>query len=202
MVAPPALTKPGRYRKILTRKKRKLNARLRALKLQHPSSPGIQNLKDKLSIIQLKIRDSIFNQLKFKESKVIQSIKDNPSFFFSYAKQKAKVKSSIGPLLDPDGTFHSSPKKMADLLQSQYTSVFSDPNDPKAKLSHLTVNFLEPLTDFTFSPADIQAAIDEIDENSSCGENDIPAKVLRQCRENLSYPIYLLWEESLKVVKI
>ena len=66
VVAPPALTKPGRYRKILTRKKRKLNARLRALKLQHPSSPGIQNLREKLSIIQLKIRDSIFSQLQFK----------------------------------------------------------------------------------------------------------------------------------------
>ena len=91
---------------------------------------------------------------------------------------------------------------MADLLQCQYTSVFSDPNDPKAKLSPLNVNFLEPLTDFTFSPAEIQAAIEEIDENSSCGENDIPAKVLRQCRTNLSYPIYLLWEESLKEGKI
>ena len=32
--------------------------------------------------------------------------------------------------------------------------------------------------------------------------NHIPAKVLRQCRTNLSYPIYLLWEESLKEGKI
>ena len=38
--------------------------------------------------------------------------------------------------------------------------------------------------------------------NASCGENDIPAKVLRQCRANLSYPIYLIWEESLNEGKI
>ena len=99
----------------------------------------------------------------------------------------------IGPLFDPDGTFHTSPKIMADLLQSQYTPVFSDPDDPKAKMSPLSPQFLEPLTDFTFFPANTQADIEEIDENSSCGENDIPAKVLRQCRSNLSYPIYLLW---------
>ena len=86
--------------------------------------------------------------------------------------------------------------------QSQYTSVFSDPNDPKAKMSPLSPQFMEPLKDFIFSPADIQGAIEEIDENSSCGENDIPAKVLRQCRFNLSYPIYLLWEESLNEGKI
>ena len=91
---------------------------------------------------------------------------------------------------------------MSNLLQCQYTSVFSDPDDPRAKMSPLNAQFTEPLTDFTFSPADIQAAIEEIDENSSCGENDIPAKVLRQCRANLSYPIYLLWEESLKEGKI
>ena len=35
-------------------------------------------------------------------------------------------------------------------------------------------------------------------ENSSCGENDIPAIVLKNCKEELSHPIHLLWEESLK----
>ena len=129
VVSPPTLTKPARFRKILTRKKRKLNARLRAIKIHHPSSSGITKLRDNLAIIQLKIKDSIFAQLQFKEAKVIQSINDNPRVFFSYAKQKSKVKSLIGPLLDPDGNFHTSPKSMADLLQSQYSTVFSDPED-------------------------------------------------------------------------
>ena len=80
--------------------------------------------------------------MQFKESKVIQSIKDNTSFIFSYAKQKAKVKSSIGHLLDPDGTFHTSPKSMSNLLQCQYTSVFSDPDDPRAKMSPLNAQFM------------------------------------------------------------
>ena len=40
--------------------------------------------------------------------------------------------------------------------------------------------------------------IEEIDENASCGQNDITAKVFKQCKANLSYPIYLIWEESLK----
>lgn len=78
-------------------------------------------------------------------------------------------------------------------LQTHFTSVFSDPDDPKVRMPTFSPQFSQPLTDFTFSPADIQSAIEGIDENSSCGENDMPAKVLRKCRSNLSYPIYLLW---------
>ena len=205
-VSPPSISKPARFRKSLTRKKRKLNARLNALRQHQPSSPYIQELieklRDDLAVIQLQIKDSIFAQQKFKESKVLDSIKDNPRCFFSYAKQKSKVKSSVGPLIDKHGVFQTSSKSMADLLQSQFTSVFSDPNDPKAKAPKLHPQFSEPLIDFTFTPADIMKAIEEIDENASCGENDIPAKVLRQCRAHLSYPIYLIWEESLKEGKI
>ena len=99
VITPPSLSKPARFRRTLSRKKRKLNARLNALQSHHlhPTSPTIQKLKSELNIIQLKIKDSIYSQLKFKESKVIQSIKDNPRFFVSFAKQKSKVKSSIAP---------------------------------------------------------------------------------------------------------
>ena len=139
-VSPPSISKPARFRKSLTRKKRKLNARLNALRQHQPSSPYIQELieklRDDLAVIQLQIKDSIFAQQKFKESKVLDSIKDNPRCFFSYAKQKSKVKSSVGPLIDKHGVFQTSSKSMADLLQSQFTSVFSDPNDPKAPKLH------------------------------------------------------------------
>ena len=73
------------------------HVRLNALQSHHHTSPTIQKLKNELNVTQLKIKDSIYYQLKFKESKVIQSIKDNPRFFFSFAKQKSKVKSSIAP---------------------------------------------------------------------------------------------------------
>jgi len=202
VISAPTVSKPARFRRTLTRKKRKLNARLKALKLHQPFSPYIQKIRDNLAIIQLQIKDSYFAQQRSKESKVLESIKDNNRVFFSFAKQKSKAKSSIGPLLDELGVFQTCPKSMSNLLQTQFTSVQSDPNDPSAKMPKLDPQFSQPLTDFKFSPADIQLAIEEIDENASCGQDDIPAKVLRQCRVNLSYPIYLLWEESLNEGKI
>ena len=91
---------------------------------------------------------------------------------------------------------------MADFLQSQYSSVFSNADDLNAKTPLLNPQLSQPLIDFSFTTADIQKAIEEIDENSSCGDKYIPAKVLRQCRANLSYPIYIVWEESLNQGKI
>ena len=54
--------------------------------------------------------------------------KKNPSYFYSYAKKFSRVKSKIGPLKDDQGYFVSDPKQMANMLQRQFCSVFSDPN--------------------------------------------------------------------------
>ena len=39
-------------------------------------------------------------------------------------------------------------------------------------------------------------AIDKIDTYSACGEDDIPAMVLKNCKLKLSYPIMLIWRHS------
>ena len=61
--------------------------------------------------------------------------------FTQYNKRVSKLKSNIGTLIDKDGVLQTDPKIMADLLQHQYTSVFSDPNchlkkSPLLKLKH------------------------------------------------------------------
>ena len=53
--------------------------------------------------------------------------------FTQYNKRVSKLKSNIGTLIDKDGVLQTDPKIMADLLQHQYTSVFSDPNCPLKK---------------------------------------------------------------------
>ena len=47
-----------------------------------------------------------------------------------------------------------------------------------------------------FTPDDIKRAIDEIGTYSSGGDNDIPAIVLKNCKDELSYPIWKIWKES------
>ena len=87
---------------------------------------------------------------------------------------------------------------MADLLQQQYTGVFSDPNSKNKKSPDLNIECENIIEDIEFSREDIIAAIDEISENAACGEDDIPAIVLKRCKKSLSYPVMSIWKESMQ----
>ena len=65
------------------------------------------------------------------ESKVIDSIKKNSKYFFTYAKKKSKIRSNIGPLLNCNGELTQRSKEMADILADQYAKVFSKPKQPQ-----------------------------------------------------------------------
>ena len=105
--------------------------------------------------------------------------KNNPRYFFSYDKKFSKLRSNIGPLKDGNGTLHHGPENMAQLLQEQFSSVFSNPENTELKdTTNSLPGILSTLNSFDFNEEDIIEAIDKIDPNSSASENDIPAKVI------------------------
>ena len=88
---------------------------------------------------------------------------------------------------------------MGDLLQDQYTSVFSNP-------AHDSINPAEffadddtgnGLNDITFSILDIIKAINELSNTAAAGPDGISAFFLKQCKESIACPLYLLYRESL-----
>ena len=84
------------------------------------------------------------------------------------------------------------------MLQEQYTRVFSDPNSPDKKSPNINIDCEHRIVDILFGRDDIISAINEISENSACGEDDIPAIVLKRCKNSLSYPIMCIWKESMQ----
>ena len=187
-----------RNRKTLRRRKRKVKSQINAIVDKNPNSQKLDKLRAEVHDIECKIKESIGNQSHYKEKKAVEAIRKNPRYFFSYAKQFAKKKSSVGPLLNSDGTLEHNPKTMADILSNQYSSVFSDPSSPQKEAPNIKTKVKENLSNFEFSSEDIITAINEINENSACGENDIPAIILKKCKTTVAYPIWLIWEESLR----
>ena len=106
------------------------------------------------------------------------------------------MKSQIGPLYDAKGNLQQDPSTMANLLQDQYASVFSDPHSPDKQIHAPDRTSRIRLYDISFSISDIEEAIDEIDQYAACGDGDIPAKFLKECKSAISYPIALIWKES------
>ena len=188
-----------RERDILRRRKRKVKPQIKALTEKNSSSNKLDKLRSELYDIEEKIKESITNQQASREAKALESIKRNPRYFYSYAKQFSKQASTVGPLLTESGNLEHKPKEMADILQNQYSSVFSDPSSTKKESPNIDVNLESTLSDINFTHEDIISAINEISENSACGENDIPAIILKKCKSTLCNPLLLIWEESLRL---
>ena len=109
------------------------------------------------------------SNLNSEERNIIKDIKDNPKSFFSYVKSKSKSKSLISLLIDKRNNIVTDPKKMADLFQDFFTSVFSDPGVPDKKMPDFTKpNIVKPLEPLTYNLQDIETAIDDIKESAGC----------------------------------
>ena len=186
---------------ILNRKRRKLQSRLKSAE-EIPRSPTTQiaSLQNKLALIHVDIRDAINSDLLYREQQAVGKIKENQKYFYSYAKQFSKKKESISMLFDDKGQIKTSPKELADILQTQFISVFSDLS--KANWSEATFNpspiqvpFADELMEFTID--DIIAAIDKIYQNAASGPDEMPAKLLKNCKNSIAIPIHLIWSHSL-----
>ena len=85
---------------------------------------------------------------------------------------------------------------MAELLQEQYVSVFSNPAAEKQLPHHDGCNAGPKIT---FSQADIEEAIDDMNRDASSTDHDIPALILKECKNNIFYPVFLYGKNPLNL---
>ena len=190
-------SKKLREKYTLKRRRRKLNARIAALERENPTSHNLPKLKEEVSLLVYEIQEMIKKDLNARELKAVSTIKTNPKYFFSYAKRFAKAKSSVAPLRDKDNNLVTDPKKKAEVLQGQYTKVFSDPHAADVDQCTSSIDNSDRTTeDVHFTPDDIIEAIKELDPYSAAPDGDIPAKVLCSCKEQLATPLMLMWSQS------
>ena len=155
---------------------------------------------EELYIMELNIRDKINGDLEDKELEAVSRVKSNPKYFYTYAKQFLTRRSEIKLLMDEENQPIHDKKGIADLLQQQYISVFSDPLDPrKESPSFPTPHCSSPMTDMdlNFDKEDVIKAIDGVKAHAASGPDEIPIKALKECKLNVAEPIYLIWKKSL-----
>ena len=181
----------------LKRRQKKLNSRLKAAKFNRSHQCYVDKLELKLKKTAENIKSHLLGILEGKERKAIQTIKSNPRFFWSFVNKHRKIKSNVAPLLRPDGTVTDDPLEKANILQSQYVGVFSNPENCSAEEATKDI----PSTPYTldeleFTPACIEKALAELDPYAGAPADDIPAVILSRCRKELAYPLWLLWRRS------
>ena len=85
-------------------------------------------------------------------------------------------------LFDDKGQIKTSPKELADILQKQFISVFSDPSNANWSEatfypSPIQVPFADEFMEFTIE--DIIAEFEKIDQSSASGPGEMPATLLK-----------------------
>ena len=114
----------------INRKRQKVKTRIKALQRLNPTSNRINTLQLQLIQLEKEAKEKILHCRQLEEKKAIDAIKSNPNYFYSYAKQKNSSKSRIGPLrCNQSSSFVDDPQAMADILQNQFISFFSDPQN-------------------------------------------------------------------------
>ena len=141
-------------------------------------------------------KEAINNHRDFKEQAALQKIKNNSKYFFSYAKSLSTVKSNIPLLIKEDGKIVTDPEGMANLLQSQFSSVYSDPNscdkvDPT--FSPPSIQHPNDLSEFDITDEEVIEAFKNIPKDAACGPDGIPAVLLIECAPEFCEPFKIIW---------
>ena len=177
-----------RARRALLNIKKKTNAKIRLAKfLKKPGyEDKITKLEKKKASLEINIRNSIRDENIKKERNVISKIKTNLRAFYTYAKQKSKTHTTIGPLLDDKNVLHSDSTTMGNLLQAQYKKAFSDPKSGTQDQAYPDTKDVPPLDNITITNEDIVKAINCIKSSSAPGPDEIPALLLKECKNEIA----------------
>ena len=105
-----------RDRKILMRNRSNVQKKIR----KSTCKPIFDQLMTKLLEIEDKIKKSHVYERDRNEDEVIGRIKDNPKFFYKYARENSIVKSPIGPLIKDNGTLVNKSEDICEILKSQF----------------------------------------------------------------------------------
>ena len=156
-------------------------------------------------MLEKQLCDSHLDEKHFEENAAVSKIKDDPNYFFRYAKKFSICKTDIGPLMNHD-TFSLSNDKheMCRLLVDQFTSVFTIPDpqhiitDPVSFFTHKPntgINKSLSLTDIM-----LNEAIQELSPNSVAGPDCIPSSLLVNCATELAPAIIPIYKSVDKTV--
>ena len=179
----PHISKYHRERKILMRRRSKL----------YKKTIPCPKITKELIEIEAAICSSHHEEKRFDESRAVAKIRDDPEYFFRFAKKSSICKTDIGPLKNVQTNCLTHDKlEICKLLLDHFDSVFTTP-DPSKVIHDSKTFFTEPpesdasyLTDINFSENVIIDAIKELSPNSAAGPDGIPASLLINCATEIA----------------
>ena len=171
---------------VLIEKKRKAWCRWKAC----ASAEREREYKGLEKLVKKKIR----NSKNCVERKVAKEAKENPKAFFSYVNGAKRARGKIGPLSDREGNIIIDPGKQAGIFNAHYATVFTKSETDPPVIGDMT---RERIVDIEISVERVMNTIDELKEHSAPGPDNIGNRVLKEMKDQLSFPLSILFRKSL-----
>ena len=145
----------------------------------------LTSLRESMKDIEGKIFE-IKDKWKSKvENKVLEEIKENPAVFYTYARSKAVIKSSVGPFLR-DNKYITDEMEMATMLKEQYSSVCSSLREDiycdafKTKLFDDSLCSGPRLENIAVSKENVRLHLSKLKNNAAFGPDGVPPIILKR----------------------
>ena len=162
---------------------------------RHPSEPArIRYNEARNSYTQIR-KEAQINY----EKDIIDKSKEQPKLFYNYINSKTKKKDQILTITD-EGITYDNEKDMSEVLNRKFQSVFTiEPNFdgkqdtpvPKQKLGKIKLTRKR-----------VQEALKNLDKMKAKGPDEVSPWVLKECAEELSLPIFMIFSNSLEQGKL
>ena len=158
---------------------------------RNPSDSNHKKYVFQRNIVSRLIRDAKRNY----ENIIALNSNSNPKLFYSYIKSKKVTSNDIGPLIRQDGILTSNSLEVAELLNTYFSSVFTNESNLSNSNHFATIN-IEPLVNIQLTEADVQNAINRLKRNKSPGPDHIYSRTIKELNELLCTPLKILFAMS------
>ena len=126
----------------------------------------------------------------------------NKKSFFGYVNRKLRSRKNLPPLKDNNNGIVMDPEKKAELLNSQFSTFFTEDDGGLPTIQSNFFSFLPQMRHIEINPTVIKNAIDKIKNSSSKTPDDIPSVFIKNCYTSLLVPLSILFNMILQTGKI
>ena len=119
---------------------------------------------------------------------------------YSFIKSKKCDGSGVSPLRS-EGVLHSSPKDKAEILNSQFSSVFTSDNQA-AVLPNLGESHCEPAPDIVVTENGVLKLLKNLNLNKASGPDQISSRFLKTMSSSIAPVLTILFQASINQGKI
>ena len=147
---------------------------------------------------------NLMRQAKRKHEKdIANNCKNNPRVFWSHVRLQLKTKSGVAPLLakeDDKESLKFSDHDKANILQHQFSSVYT--KEPNGLIPTLPKRSRVNMLDLHVTVDMVRDEILALNPNKACGPDEIHPRMLQELVNELSDPITIIMNETVKHGKL